>query len=113
MGRPPLPGCALPADWADVLARVEAALAGAVSTVERLHEPEGVADPNHSADIAGRLEALQRRLAEFQACAAAAERGVLEVDALLARQSETTAETLGKAADVSRRLTEWAGGSLS
>lgn len=114
MGQPPLPGCAFPADWAEVLGRVEAALAAVVANIERRQdEAEAGAESGVSADVAQRLDRLQRRLTEFQACAAAAERGVLDVDAVLGRHAASTRQALEAAAQVGRKLTEWAAGSVS
>jgi uncharacterized coiled-coil protein SlyX len=98
----------LPADWTQVLARIEASLADALAQATAREAALGsAAAPPEPSGMAAVLPRLEERMAAIEQCVAQAEDTVAEADAALAEAASGLDQWRTQAGQVGQALVEW------
>jgi hypothetical protein len=98
----------LPPRWAEVMARVEQALNGAIEAADRRAQALQPL-PATSLDLTEGLARFRERLRGLMECASQAEQAVASADADLAAGEEALRTWFQAAEGARRRLADWAG----
>ena len=100
-----------PPQWAEMLARVEQALATAIAVVDQREQALTAAPtpPPAAVDLSGSLTHFGERLRGLAECAARAEQTVTDLDRELTAGEETLRAWFHTAEAARRKLADWVG----